>query len=666
MQLKITFMNLKKDNPLTPFKKGELNAAPFKKGELNASPFKKGELNAAPFKKGELNAAPNKKGELNATPNKKAEMNVKPIKKEKINVASIKKEKLNTVPHKKWELNTAPHKKGELNATPNKKAEMNVKPIKKEKLNVASIKKGKLNTVPHKKGELNTVSHKKGELNAVPNIKAVLNSTPIKKGKSNVTPFKKGETKVPLIRKGELKKSKPSSLQIGASKPLQKTPLKKGVRGLSLPLSKKDKGLSLTQRDISIIWHPYTQMKNAHPPIPIVKGEGVYLFDEKGNKYIDAVSSWWVNIHGHSHPYIAQKVYEQFLLLEHVIFAGFTHPKAVELAERLLKKLPASLSKIFYSDNGSTAVEVALKLAIQYWSNKGLKKNKIIAFHQGYHGDTFGAMSVSGRSIFTKAFTHFLFDVEYIQVPVKGKENEVFNEMKKIILSNDVAAFIFEPLVLGAGGMIMYEPETLEKLLQICKQNNILTIADEVMTGFGRTGKFLATDYIQSKPDIICLSKGITGGAMPLGVTGCTQAVYDAFLSDDPTKTFYHGHSYTANPLACAAACASLDLFEKQETEKNIQRITQKHAQFVNAVQKHVSVAKFRQQGTILAIEVNTTKKTNYHHPIKEKIIPFFLERNIILRPLGNVMYVLPPYCISNEELDDIYLSIEEFLKIKK
>jgi len=419
---------------------------------------------------------------------------------------------------------------------------------------------------------------------------------------------------------------------------------------------------TLSQRDISSIWHPYTQMKNAQLPIPIVKGEGTYLFDEKGNKYIDAISSWWVNIHGHSHPYIAEKVHEQFKQLEHVIFAGFTHPKAVELAERLLKRLPANQSKIFYSDDGSTAVEVGIKMAIQYWHNQGIKKNKIIAFKNAYHGDTFGAMSVSGRSIFTHSFSEHLFNVEFIDIPVHGNEKNSFQQLQNALQSNDAAAFIFEPLVLGAGGMIMYEPEILKKILTLCKEKNVISIADEVMTGFGRTGKFFATDHIDTNPDIICLSKGLTGGVMPLGVTSCSQKIYDTFLSDDKTKTLYHGHSFTANPLACTAACASLDLFDNPETFENIDRIIKKHKDFKISLEGNLSINEVRQRGTILAIELKTINQTGYLNDLKDQLQNFFLSKHIILRPLGNVIYILPPYCISNDDLDFVYNAILEFI----
>ena len=419
--------------------------------------------------------------------------------------------------------------------------------------------------------------------------------------------------------------------------------------------------MNLSRRDLQNIWHPYTQMKNAEV-IGIVYGEGSYLYDETGKRYIDAISSWWVNTHGHAHPYIALKISEQLGKLEHVVFAGFTHQPAVELAERLLVHLPGNQKKIFYSDNGSTAVEVAMKMAIQYWRNKGIKRNKIIAFHNAYHGDTFGAMSVSGRSVFTDAFRDLLFDVVFIETPVKGNEERAFEELKIAVFRDEPASFIFEPMVQGAAGMIMYGHEIMDRMVQFCKEQKVITIADEVMTGFYRTGKFFATDYILAKPDIYCFSKGITGGFMALGVTSCTKEIFDAFISDDKTKTLYHGHSYTANPLACTAAIASLDLYEKEECIENVERIGRKHSEFLNTIQTHSSVRDVRQLGTILAIEIKTSGNSNYLNPAGDKAYAFFLDKGIIMRPMGNIIYILPPYCITNDDLDYVYENISTFL----
>lgn len=419
--------------------------------------------------------------------------------------------------------------------------------------------------------------------------------------------------------------------------------------------------MSITERDLKVIWHPYTQMKTAAPPVPIVRGAGALLFDETGKQYIDAVSSWWVNIHGHAHPYIAQKVAEQLQKLEHVIFAGFTHEGAVELAERLLTHLPDNQQKAFYSDNGSTAIEVAIKMCLQYWNNNGQQRTKILAFNNAYHGDTFGAMAVSGRSAFTKAFDSLLFEVEFIDTP--NKEN--IQSLKSHIshLKSQLACFIFEPLVQGSAGMLMYEAEYLNELMAHCKQEGVLMIDDEIFTGFGRTGKSFACDYLEVQPDIMCFSKGLTGGTMALGLTTCTQQIYDAFLSDDKLKTLFHGHSFTANPIACASALASLDLFERSETAVNIQRIVQSHAVFADKIKSHPKIKTLRQTGTILAMEWETGDNTSYFSSLRDKLYHYFLGAGVILRPLGNVVYILPPYCITDGELQYVYSKIEQALQ---
>jgi len=419
---------------------------------------------------------------------------------------------------------------------------------------------------------------------------------------------------------------------------------------------------TIKERDRQVIWHPYTPMKIWPEAIAIVRGEGTYLIDEDGNRYIDAISSWWVNIHGHAHPYIAQKVSEQLSVLEHCIFAGFTHEPAVSLAERLLEILPDGMRKIFYSDNGSTAVEVALKMAVQYWNNKGIKKKKIAALQYAYHGDTFGAMAVSGRSVFTDAFTDLLFDVSFIPFPGKGKEAESIATLESILQSGEVAAFIMEPLVLGSGGMLMYSPETLEQYFRICRKYETLIIADEVMTGFGRTGPLFACDHINTPPDIVCLSKGLTGGTMPLGVTASTQDVFDAFYDDDRMKTLYHGHSFTANPAICASALASLDLLLQQSCTDSRECIVNAHKEFATSIAGDISIAEIRQTGTIIAIELKTDAPS-YHSNMRDMLYRFFLNKKIIMRPLGNIIYILPPYCISNEELQYIYSCIKELLE---
>jgi adenosylmethionine-8-amino-7-oxononanoate aminotransferase len=402
-------------------------------------------------------------------------------------------------------------------------------------------------------------------------------------------------------------------------------------------------------------------MKTALPPIPIVRGEGAYLFDEDGKKYIDAISSWWVNIHGHSHPYIAQKVAEQLIKLEHVIFAGFTHPGAVELAERLLQILPSNQQKAFYSDNGSTAVEVAIKMCLQYWHNQGQGRTKILAFKNAYHGDTFGAMAVSGRSAFTAAFDSLLFEVEFIDLPNETNIQDLKSQISN--LKSQLACFIFEPLVQGSAGMLMYEAKYLNELMAHCRKEDILLIDDEVFTGFGRTGKAFACNHVTEQPDIMCFSKGLTGGTMALGLTTCTQQIFDAFLSDDKLKTLFHGHSFTANPVACAAALASLDIFEEAATLENIKRIEDRHSQFAQRIKHHPKLKAVRQTGTIIAIEWQTGSDTSYFSTLRDKLYLYFLDAGIILRPLGNIIYILPPYCITNADLDYIYKKIEQALE---
>ena len=423
---------------------------------------------------------------------------------------------------------------------------------------------------------------------------------------------------------------------------------------------------TIKERDSVVIWHPYTSMKAWPEAIAIVKGEGAYLIDEDGNRYIDAISSWWVNLHGHSHPYIALKVSEQIKVLEHCIFAGFTHEPAVLLAERLLGILPKGMKKIFYSDNGSTAVEVAIKMALQYWKNKGIKKNKLVALQNAYHGDTFGAMAVSGRSVFTEAFSDFLFEEDFIPFPGKEDSTGSLAMLERMLQEGDVAAFIIEPLVQGSAGMQMYDADTLELYFQLCRKYHALIIADEVMTGFGRTGPLFACDYIATAPDIVCLSKGLTGGALPMGITATTQDIFDAFYDDDRMKTLYHGHSYTANPTICAAALASLDLLLQDTCTESRKRIINAHAAFADTIKNDPMVADVRQTGTIIAIEIQTDTPS-YHSSLRDMMYRFFLDKKIIMRPLGNIIYIFPPYCISNDELDYIYNCITELLgKIQK
>lgn len=413
------------------------------------------------------------------------------------------------------------------------------------------------------------------------------------------------------------------------------------------------------------IWHPFTQMKTANAPIHIERGKDCTLFAADGKEYIDAISSWWVNIHGHCNEYIANSIAAQTKILEHVIFAGFTHTPAIELSKKLISILPDHFSKVFFSDDGSTSVEVALKMAIQYWYNQDCKnKTTIITFENGYHGDTFGAMSVAERNAFNAAFNPFLFEVKRLPIPNKNNIDTIKQQLITWADEGNIAAFIFEPLVQGAAGMLMYEAVYLDELIAISIKKNIICIADEVMTGFGRTGKNFAINYLQNQPDIICLSKGITGGFMPLGVTVSTQKIYDAFYADDAKKTFFHGHSYTANPLACAAANASMELLVNEKCQRQIKQIAEYHSGFAASIKNNSFVKEVRQMGTIIAIELNTTDNSSYFNTVKKIAYEYYLSKGIFLRPLGNVVYIMPPYCITKEELEKVYAVINDSLSI--
>jgi len=435
---------------------------------------------------------------------------------------------------------------------------------------------------------------------------------------------------------------------------------------------------SILSKDQQYIWHPFTPLVGSEPALPITRAQGVYLYTETEEKILDAISSWWVNLHGHSHPKIAEAIYKQALTLEHVIFAGFTHKPAVELSEKLLAILPQNQKKVFFSDDGSTACEVAIKMALQYWHNQGTPKQKIIALEGAYHGDTFGAMSVGDRGAFTAPFQEKLFDVEFLPFPAcyqvgccggtRGLEKcsataRTVQKMEELAATGEIAAFLYEPLVQGAAGMRMYSVEILDKLLEIAKKYDIICIADEVMTGFGRTGKLFASEYCSHKPDIMCLSKGITGGSMALGVTTCTEEVISVFRSPESSKTFYHGHSFTANPIACAAALASMELLLHKDCIRAINRIEQSHLGFESKISKHKAIRTIRSLGTILALELKNEEASSYFNSIAKGVYRFFLERNILLRPLGNVVYIIPPYVITQEELDSIYQAIEDLLE---
>jgi adenosylmethionine-8-amino-7-oxononanoate aminotransferase len=417
------------------------------------------------------------------------------------------------------------------------------------------------------------------------------------------------------------------------------------------------------------IWYPFTQAKTAPQPLKVKSGQGIWLELENGHRIMDCISSWWVNTHGHSHPKIAAAIYQQAQQLEQVIFAGFSHDPAEQLAEQLIDQLPADFSRVFFSDNGSTAVEVALKMAYQFWVNQGEPRTTFIAFEESYHGDTFGAMAVGARSLFTQVFANLLFEVEFIPFPgtywgdetIEEKEQEVYTLLIEKLERNPdrYAGIIAEPLIQGAGGMNMCRVEFLQELVEISQELGTLVILDEVMTGFGRTGDWFACQKAKVQPDIICLSKGITGGFLPLAVTVCTEKIYEAFYSDDPLKTLYHGHSYTANPLGCAAGLASLELM--QEHEPAFSGLEDKHRQHLEALVDHPHLEKLRVTGTIAAMEIRTSEP-GYLNQISLEIRRRSIEKGLLLRPLGHVLYLMPPYCITDEELDLIYQGIQEIL----
>jgi adenosylmethionine---8-amino-7-oxononanoate aminotransferase len=396
------------------------------------------------------------------------------------------------------------------------------------------------------------------------------------------------------------------------------------------------------------VWHPFTQHALAGPEIEIERAEGAYLYAKDGRKILDGISSWWVNTHGHCHPEIVKAVQQQASKLEQVIFAGFTHAPAEELAEKLLRVTKNNFSHVFYSDSGSTAVEVALKMAIGYWKHSGEPRKTVVALEGGYHGDTFGGMSAGGRGPFNDVYKDFLFDVVHLPF------NDMEKSFEKVLKGGDVAALILEPLVLAAGGMKFYSLETLQKLSALCKKYDTLLIADEVMTGFGRTGMMFACEQANVWPDIMCLSKGLTGGFLPMGATLCTSRIYDAFYQKDRSKMFFHSSSYTGNALACAAAVSSLKIWGAEPVMARIASISAAHRGAVARFEKRPDVENVRSLGTIFALDVKDSGG-GYLSTLGPKLYEFFMQHNVLLRPLGNTVYILPPYCITEEELDHVY-----------
>ena len=415
------------------------------------------------------------------------------------------------------------------------------------------------------------------------------------------------------------------------------------------------------------IWRPYTQEALELPPIWIDRGEGAYLYTKDGRRLLDGISSWWVNLHGHGHPLIAEAIARQARKLEQVVFAGFTHEPAEELSARLAAILPAALNRVFYSDNGSTAVEVAMKMAVQFWHNQGRReKSRIVALEHAYHGDTIGAMSASGDSPFTAAFDSLRIPVlrahsAYCYRCPVGKTRSTCQidciQSLEHLLSEEggeIAAVIVEPLIQGAGGMIVHPVEFLQQVHQLCAKHRVLLIADEVFTAFGRTGRMFACEHAGIVPDLMCFSKGLTGGFLPLAATVCREEIYEVFYSEDRSRTFFHGHSYSGNPLGCAAAVANLKIFETEPVFDRIAAIERVHRERLAAFQNHPRVGDIRFLGAVAALELRADDP-GYLSGLGSRLYPFFLQEGVLLRPLGNVVYTVPPYVVSVDELHFIY-----------
>jgi len=411
----------------------------------------------------------------------------------------------------------------------------------------------------------------------------------------------------------------------------------------------------------SSIWHPFTQHGLGEPIPKVTHAEGAVLHTEDGARVIDAISSWWVTTHGHAHPKIAAAIARQAARLDQIIFAGWTHEPAEELAAGLRAMMPASLTRVFFSDSGSTSVEVALKMALGYWLHRGEERHRIVVLDNGYHGDTIGTMSVGARGAFNRAYEPLLFDVTSIPFPYASAEQAAIDALETACREG-AAAFIVEPLVLGAGGMLMYAAETLAEMRRICAVHGTLFIADEVMTGWGRTGTLLACEQAGIEPDILCLSKGLTGGAIPLAVTMASEPVYAAHYGTDRRQMFFHSSSYTANPVACAAANANLAIWREEPVEQRIATLAQWQAKRLGKLASHHSVRNPRHLGTIAAFDVGAAE--GYLSDLAPRMLAMFRERGVLLRPLGNTVYVMPPYCIGKEDLDTIYDAIGEVVDL--
>ncbi|NJW52959.1 adenosylmethionine--8-amino-7-oxononanoate transaminase [Salinimicrobium oceani] len=418
---------------------------------------------------------------------------------------------------------------------------------------------------------------------------------------------------------------------------------------------------TISQRDKKHLWHPLTQHKTSGEMLAIAKAKGAILIDEDGKEYIDGIASWYTAVYGHCNEMITQKVAAQMQKLDQVVFSGFTHEPAVALSEALIQILPQNQEKLFFSDNGSTATEIGIKMALQYHHNLGNDRKVLLAFEEGFHGDTFGAMSVSGLSVYNGAFEEHFLKVLRLPVPVGENNQKVLSQLQGLIAENNIAGFIYEPLVQGAAGMKFVDADGLDQILKLCKQHQILSIADEVMTGFGKTGKNFASDYLSEKPDIICMSKALTAGLLPMAVTSCTRAVFEAFYSEEISKGLFHGHTYTANPLACTAALAGIELLQSAEMQSNIKRVEASHRNYANKLKNELKVKNLRQLGVILAFELDVEMER--YGNLRNKLYSHFMEEGVFLRPLGNTIYILAPYVITDPQLERIYSSIDRALK---
>lgn len=413
----------------------------------------------------------------------------------------------------------------------------------------------------------------------------------------------------------------------------------------------------------SPIWHPMTQHGAMPPEIHVDRAEGAYLYSGD-REILDAISSWWVITHGHCHPKIVEAVQAQAGKLEQVIFAGFTHQPAEALAEALLSVADPAHEHVFYSDSGSTAVEVALKMAVGFHQHRGKPRQRFIALEQGYHGDTFGAMAAGARGVFNDMFADMMFRVDHVPVPVAGCEDAALGALEELLKADgdQIAGFIFEPLVQGSAGMRMYSAEMLRAMCDMCHAYGVLLIADEVMTGFGRTGAMFACKGAGVTPDLVALSKGLTGGFLPMGATLATRDIYMAFYDDSRAKTFFHSTSFTGNALACVAAKASLDLWVEDDVPAKIAGIAESHSRAVERFAGHERVADVRSMGTIFALDIKDDGTKGYLSELAPRLMAAALGRDVLLRPIGNTIYILPPYCCEQQDLDKIYDVIDQLL----